>query len=268
MTALPVVSDSLDRYLAEINRFPVLSREEEFELAKRWYEKRDISAAHRLVTSNLRFVVKIALEYRGYGCSLKDLIQEGNIGLMTAVKKFNPYRGYRLITYAAWWIRAFIQEYIIKTKGLVKRGTKALKRKLFYRNTASNPEELDAQPFGTEESLREDLSLDAPISDEDEEKSHLELLRDPSPSQEEVAIEREKQLMLARNVRGALALLTERERYIIEKRIMAERPASLQAIGDELGLTKERIRQIENTAIRKLRKALDRKALPETSSAG
>jgi len=268
MSALPVVSDSLERYLAEINKFPVLSREEEFELARRWYENRDISAAHRLVTSNLRFVVKIALEYRNYGCSLKDLIQEGNMGLMTAVKKFNPYRGYRLITYAAWWIRAFIQEYIIKTRGLVKKGTKALKRRLFYRNEPL-PAELDGSGFPAEDVAAADLSLDAPISgDGEEEKSHLELLKDPSPSQEEVVMEQEERLLATRDVRNALALLNDRERYIIERRIMAEKPLSLQAIGNELGLTKERIRQIESAAIKKLREALNRKALPAVATQG
>ncbi len=268
MTALPVVSDSLERYLAEINKFPVLSREEEFELARKWYEKRDIHAAHRLVTSNLRFVVKIALEYRNYGCGLKDLIQEGNMGLMTAVKKFNPYRGYRLITYAAWWIRAFIQEYIIKTRGIVKRGTKALKRRLFYRNTQPTTEEMDTHSAQAGEATSAELSLDTPIGDGEEDRSYVELLKDPAPSQEEVVMERQERSMLAQNVRRAISLLNHRERYIIEKRFMAEKPASLQAIGDELGLTKERIRQIESAAIKKLRESLNRKALPEATTRG
>ena len=263
MTALPVLSDSLERYMAEVNKFPLLSREEEFELAKRWYEKGDVGAAHRLVTSNLRFVVKIALEYRNYGCSLKDLIQEGNIGLMTAVKKFNPYRGYRLITYAAWWIRAFIQEYIIKTKGLVKRGTKALKRRLFYR--AKTAQEQAAKDVAAE-LVAAELSLDAPIGDGEDEKCHIELLKDPSPSQEELVMEAQQRLVASELVKNALSLLNDRERYIIEKRIMAEKPLSLQAIGDELGLTKERVRQIEGAALKKLRQILNRKALPQPTA--
>src|SRR3989337_3158734 len=119
---LPVVSDSIQSYLAEVNRYPVRSAEDEFTVAERYYRNRSIEDAHTLVTSNLKYVVKIALEYRNYGCRLADLIQEGNIGLMTAVKKFDPYKGFRLITYAKWWIKAFIQDFILKTTGLVKRG--------------------------------------------------------------------------------------------------------------------------------------------------
>src|SRR3972149_1876841 len=136
---LPVVSDSIQSYLAEVNRYPVLSAEDEFTVAERYYRNRPIEDAHTLVASNLRYVVKIALEFRNYGCRLADLIQEGNIGLMMAVKKFNPFKGFRLITYATWWIKSFIQDFILKSKGLVRRAARDLKRKLFYRTPSELP---------------------------------------------------------------------------------------------------------------------------------
>lgn len=263
--SLPVVSDSLQNYLAEINRFPILSKEEEFRLAVRYYEKKDVDAAHTLVTSNLRFVVKVALEYRNYGVSLKDLIQEGNIGLMTAVKKFNPYKGYRLITYAVWWIRSFIQDYILRTRGLVRRGSKELKKKLFYRNMPALGQGCEASGGDVRNEVTDetsawtittnDLYLDTPISDDDM-KTHLDGLVDPNASQEELVAEREVEAIVKRDITRALALLDERERFVIENRVMAEKPRSLQRIGDELGLTRERVRQIEGTALRKLQKAL------------
>ncbi len=263
--SLPVVSDSLQNYLAEINRFPILSKEEEFRLAVRYYEKKDVDAAHTLVTSNLRFVVKVALEYRNYGVSLKDLIQEGNIGLMTAVKKFNPYKGYRLITYAVWWIRSFIQDYILRTRGLVRRGSKELKKKLFYRNMPALGQGCEASGSDVRNEVTDetsawtittnDLYLDTPISDDDM-KTHLDGLVDPNASQEELVAESEVEAIVKRDITRALALLDERERFVIENRVMAEKPRSLQRIGDELGLTRERVRQIEGTALRKHQKAL------------
>jgi RNA polymerase sigma-32 factor len=264
--SLPVLSDTLGIYLAEINRFPILTREEEHRVALRYYEKKDLDAAHKLVTSNLRFVVKIALEYRNYGCSLKDLIQEGNLGLMTAVKKFNPHKGTRLITYAVWWIRSFIQEFILKTKGFVKRNSKALKRHLFYRDKAeaSLPDAEKVRPLPPAlNQAPTDLSLDTPIGEE--ETTHLDTLRDLNPGQEEAIADAQERAIVKNKVNRALALLNEKERFIIEKRIMAEEPLSLRFIGERLGLSRERIRQIESAALKKLQKILPGKAPSQLS---
>ncbi|MBI5599725.1 MAG: sigma-70 family RNA polymerase sigma factor [Deltaproteobacteria bacterium] len=265
MNAAYTITDSLHSYLAEINRFPVLSKDEEHRLALRWHEKRDLDAAHRLVTSNLRFVVKIALEYKNYGAGLKDLIQEGNIGLMTAVKKFNPYRGYRLITYAAWWIKSMIQDYILRTKGIVKRPANALKRRLFYKNILpENPKE-NTPPIPASLALAEaiiganDVSLDASISptgNNNDEKTQLEMLASADPSVDERLIEAEEYSMVKRDVNTAMTLLSERERLVIEKRVLSDNPESLQTVGDGLGITRERVRQIESSALRKLKNAL------------
>ncbi|MBI5559897.1 MAG: sigma-70 family RNA polymerase sigma factor [Deltaproteobacteria bacterium] len=267
---LPVLDDSLQSYLIEINRFPVLSRDEEHEISVRWYEKKDIDAAHTLVTSNLKFVVKLALEYRDYGCNLKDMVQEGNIGLMTAVKKFNPYRGCRLITYAAWWIRSFMQEYILRTKGLVKRSTKALKKRLFYKNRQEDPEKSPAGcGLTVEDGLyvtdisANDISLDSSINNADNEKTLIEKLTSPAPTQEETVSMAEEHAIVKRDVYDALALLSEKEQFVIEKRVMADEPESLQSIGKEMGLTRERVRQIENSALKKLRTSLSKETSPQ-----
>lgn len=254
--SLPVLSDSLQSYFAEINRYPLLSAEDEFKVAERYHKARSLDDAHILVTSNLRYVVKIALEYRDYGCRLADLIQEGNIGLMTAVKKFNPFKGFRLITYATWWIRSFMQEFILRTRGMVKRGAKALKRKLFYRTG----------PLGTGEGevdVTSDLSLDAALTAEQDGATHLDMLADLSPSQEEKVATTETTAIVKREINGALARLSEKERFVIENRLMSEEPESLQVIGDRLGLSRERVRQIENEALKKLHRSLDKSAAKE-----
>ncbi|MFQ5585860.1 MAG: RNA polymerase factor sigma-32 [Thermodesulfobacteriota bacterium] len=268
---LPVPANSLEIYLAQIGQFPLLNREEEERLAVRYNREGDIDAAHQLVTANLRFVVKIALEYRHYGLKLADLIQEGNIGLMKAVKKFDPYKGYRLITYAVWWIRSYIQAYILRGWSLVKRGGRELRKKLFYQFSKSreaisaltensddtgdpdyhHPVQLSAITSG------HDLSLNESI-DGDNSTTHLDFLSDSSPNQEEVVVENEERCLARRSVSTALATLNERERYVVEKRVMEDVPASLQAIGDELGLTRERVRQIEGEALKKLRMRIPR----------
>jgi RNA polymerase sigma-32 factor len=249
------LSDSIQSYLYDINRFPVLSQEEELKIAERYYREKGLDDAKKLVTSNLRYVVKIALEYRNYGCRIADLIQEGNIGLMVAVKKFNPYKGFRLITYATWWIRSFIQDFILKTTGLVKRGSKALKRKLFYKkdhaeeglSTRDRTDENDAYPY--------ELSLDNPIAD-DGRTTHLDMLCDTRPGQEETASVKEEQALAKREIKNALSSLNDKERFVIENRVMADPPESLQDLGDRLGLTRERVRQIEAQALKKLEKTL------------
>jgi RNA polymerase sigma-32 factor len=255
---------------------PILSPEEEFELALRYREKADSEAAHRLITSNLRFVVKIALEYKNYGLKLLDLIQEGNIGLMMAVKKFDPRRGYRLISYAVWWIRAYIQNFIIKSWSLVKIGTTQAQKKLFYKlgkvrrlleaPQGDHPRSYEdiAKDLGVkEEEIHEmeqrmggrDLSLDLPF-DEDQELTPLALLPNDAPDQEDVLIRSQDSQIQKDEVSKALARLNERERYIITQRIMRDKPLTLREIGDTLKLSRERIRQIEKEALIKLRREM------------
>lgn len=268
------LSDNLGTYLAEIDKYPLLTPEKERELAIRYYEHGDLKAAQELVTSNLRFVVKIAAEYRHYGMRMLDLIQEGNLGLMMAVKKYNPHRGYRLITYAVWWIRAYIQKYILTTWSMVKIGTTQAQRKLFYKlNQAKRALRGGKAPGGQEEtdSLAEalqvrdkdvlemelrmaarDFSLDAAI-DEDGEISYLDRLQDPGPDQETILIEAEEAEQRELGVQKALAKLNDREAYIVEKRILADKPATLQEVGEHLHISRERVRQLEAAALKKLK---------------
>jgi RNA polymerase sigma-32 factor len=273
---LPVVPNSLELYLAQINQFPLLQPHEELELAVRFREKSDVDAAHKLITSNLRFVVKVALEYKSYAVKLLDLIQEGNIGLMMAVKKFNPYRGYRLISYAIWWIRAYIQNFIIKTWSLVKIGTTQTQKKLFYSlgktkkilkskesegdNVHALAEALDVTDHDIvdmeQRMSHRDFSLDS-VLDEDQETTHLDLLADERPNQEEIVSEMEERQYAKQRVDRALRCLSPKEKYVIENRIMAHDPATLQEIGDTLNLSRERVRQIECEALKKLKGELN-----------
>ena len=269
---VPALTGTLDRYIAEINQFPLLTPEEEFSLAVRLKKFNDMEAAEKLVVSNLRFVVKIAHEYRNYGIKLADLIQEGNIGLMHAVKKFDPYKGYRLISYAVWWIRAYMQNYIIKTWSLVKIGTTQAQRKLFFKLgqakrklealSQKNPEfgeiaaSLGVKSVEIEEmDLRmsnRDVSLDAFIND-DSDATHIDYLTYDGEDQETALIRKEEMDILKSHIAGALNKLTEKEKYIIKKRVMADDPMTLQEIGDRYKITRERARQIEKQALKKLR---------------
>jgi RNA polymerase sigma-32 factor len=270
---LPTVKNSMESYLTQINQFPLLTREEEFKIAVKYRKYNDIEAAQQLITSNLRFVVKVAFEYKSYGVKLQDLIQEGNIGLMMAVKKFNPYKGYRFISYAIWWIRAYIQNFIIKTWSLVKIGTTQAQKKLFYKigkvRKALESGGADEKKYDrlakdldvAKEDIIEmeqrmsarDLSLDAPF-DESQELTHLELLREDSLNQEEAIAQEEEKKIREREVQDAMKRLNEKEVYVIKSRIMAEEPLTLQEIGDHLKLSRERVRQIESEALKKLRK--------------
>jgi RNA polymerase sigma-32 factor len=272
---VPVVTGTLDVYVAEINRFPILTAEEEFELAVRFKKYNDMEAAEKLVVSNLRFVVKIAHEYRSYGMKLPDLVQEGNIGLMHAVKKFDPYKGYRLISYAVWWIRAYIQNYLIKSWSLVKIGTTQAQRKLFFklgqaRKKLENLSEKHAEFAEIAESLgvkaeeiaemetrmgSRDLSLNAVVS-EDGESTHMDYLTDDSEDQEAFLIRQEEMSIVQRNVAGALAKLNEKESFIIRNRVMADNPLTLQEVGDHFRVTRERARQIEKQALKKMALAI------------
>jgi RNA polymerase sigma-32 factor len=272
---LPKVSNALDVYVAQINQFPILTAEEEFKLAVRYGKHDNMEAAEKLVVSNLRFVVKIAHEYKGYGIKLLDLIQEGNIGLMHAVKKFDPYKGYRLISYAVWWIRAYMQNFIIKSWSLVKIGTTQAQRKLFFKlNQAKRklqgislkkPEFTEiAESLNVKESEIEemdcrlnnrDLSLDATISDESE-SSHIDYLTFEGEDQEKALIKKEETALAKNKIDRALSKLNDRENYIMKNRIMADNPETLREIGERFNITRERTRQIEKAALRKLRTAI------------
>lgn len=271
---LPVVSDSLSRYLCEIKRFPLLDEQEERRLALRLYEHGELSAAQTLITSNLRFVVKIAAEYRNYGLKMLDLIQEGNIGLMMAVKKYNPHKGFRLISYAVWWIRAYIQNYIVSAWSLVKIGTTQAQRKLFFklkqarnaiRQMTGGDDDLpavarmldvdEADLIEMSQRLQGEVSLDAELVP-GEAGGALELLVDERPNQEVLVGELQEQQLLQQQVAAALGQLGERERYVVEQRICADEPLTLQEIAGHFSVSRERVRQIEENAVRKLRKAL------------
>jgi RNA polymerase sigma-32 factor len=272
---LSVADDSFEQYMTEVNRFALLSAEEEYALAVRLHRDHDLDAAHRLVCANLRFVVKVALEYRGYGLRLLDLIQEGNIGLMHAVKKFDPYKGYRLISYAVWWIRAYIQNYIIRSWSMVKIGTTQAQRKLFFKlNRAKkdlealsqkNPEfreiaeslnvkEIDVEEMGLRLGNR-DVSLNAYLNDE-EDSTYLDFLTYQGEDQEAELIRKEEMELVQKNITGAMEKLSERESFIIKNRIMADEPLTLQEVGDHYKITRERARQIEKQALKKLQLAL------------
>ncbi|OGP54141.1 MAG: RNA polymerase subunit sigma-70 [Deltaproteobacteria bacterium RBG_13_52_11b] len=275
MTNLPVVKNSLESYLTQINRFPLLTQEEEFKLATRYRKDNDIESAQKLITSNLRFVVKVVFEYKSYGVKLLDLIQEGNIGLMMAVKKFDPYKGYRFISYAVWWIRAYIQNFIIKTWSLVKIGTTQAQKKLFYKigkvrkaleSDQDNEKKYDVLANDLDVAKEEimemeqrmsarDLSLDAPF-DEDHELTPLDLLQEGSVNQEDALIAEQEKKILETEVLDAMRRLNEKETFVIKNRIMAESPLTLQEIGDHLKLSRERVRQIESEALKKLKREM------------
>lgn len=266
------VRDSLQVFLDEVARYPVLSKEKEHELAVKYHESSDIEAAKTLVSSNLRFVIKIATRYATYGYPLLDLIQEGTIGLMMAVRKFNPYKGTRLITYGVWWIKVYIQNYIKKTCSLVKMGASNGSGKLSLksgnksgsrgdktRQPGQNPavrESLEGLIDTEFSAFRRDLSLDA-VSGEDDSLTYLDLLEDTEPLPEEVVEHVEMKSINTEGLKQGLECLTPRERYIIEKRYNSDPPMKLRELGDELGISKERVRQIESQSLLKLRSAIN-----------
>src|SRR5712692_1366847 len=277
--ALPIIGDGgLSRYLAEIRKFPLLDPQEEYMLAKRWREHQDTEAAHRLVTSHLRLVAKIAMGYRGYGLPINEVIAEGNIGLMQAVKRCEPERGFRLATYAMWWIRAAIQEYILRSWSLVKMGTTANQKKLFFnlRKAKSKitafeegdmrPEqvELIAKRLGVTEQdvvdmnrrLGGDVSLNAPIREEGDSGEWQDWLVDDSASQESRLAESEESDNRRQALLHALGVLNKRERRIFEARRLADEPITLVELAQEFGVSRERVRQIEARAFEKVQKAV------------
>ncbi len=281
---LPAHTTSLQRYMAELSNYPVLSREEEYELAMKYKNDGDLDAARKLVTSNLKFVVKVANEYKNYGLNTMDLIQEGNIGLMQAVKGFDPNKGYRIISYAVWWIRAYIQNYIIKSWSLVKVGTTQAQRKLFYKlRSTKNQLELGDGNLSAEDYKEladklnvsnqaviemdkrmggKDFSLDAEIKG-DTELSHMDFLADDDVNQEELITKAEEDDIVKSGMVDALKVLKDRERFIIENRILSDKPLTLEELGEKYNISRERVRQIENAALKKMKGVLKEKGISE-----
>jgi RNA polymerase sigma-32 factor len=273
---------NLSRYLQEIRKFPLLEPQEEFMLAKAWREHGDSKAAHRLVTSHLRLVAKIAMGYRGYGLPVSELISEGNVGMMQAVKRYDPERGFRLATYAMWWIKASIQEYILHSWSLVKIGTTAAQKKLFFnlRKIKGQLKALDegdlrpdqvkriATQLGvTEEDvvsmnrrLAGDSSLNAPVRNDAESGEWQDWLVDDTMDQETALAESEERENRREMLNDALKGLNARERRVFEARRLAEDPLTLEELSAEFGVSRERIRQIEVRAFEKVQKAVQKAA--------
>jgi RNA polymerase sigma-32 factor len=274
----------LSRYLTEIRKFPMLARDEEFMLAKAWKEHQDSDAAHKMVTSHLRLVAKIAMGYRGYGLPIGEVISEGNVGLMQAVKKFEPDKGFRLATYAMWWIRASIQEYILRTWSQVKMGTTAAQKKLFFnlRKAKSQiaafqegdllPDQVTtiATKLGVLESevismnrrlSGPDASLNAPVRGDSEAEWQDWLADENQVSQETAFAETEEKTQRMGLLGDAMSLLTERERHIITERRLKDEPTTLETLAAHYGVSRERVRQIEVRAFDKLQKAMQAAAV-------
>lgn len=275
---LPTLSPegSLSQYLQDIRKFPMLEADQEYMLAKAWTEHEDKEAAHQLVTSHLRLVAKIAMGYRGYGLPVADLISEGNVGMMQAVKRFDPEKGFRLATYAMWWIRAAIQEYILRSWSLVKIGTTAAQKKLFFNlrrlkgqieaieegdllpeHVTTIAEKLDVSEGDVISMNRRltahDHSLNAPLR-ADAEGEWQDWLVDESPDQEMVAADKEEREIRLGLLGDAMEELNERERHILTERRLAEPPKTLEELSQEYGVSRERIRQIEVRAFEKVQK--------------
>src|ERR1700692_3482573 len=277
---LPVLNgeSGLSRYLSEIRKFPMLEPQQEYMFAKRWREHDDRDAAHHLVTSHLRLVAKIAMGYRGYGLPISEVVSEGNVGLMQAVKRFEPEKGFRLATYAMWWIKASIQEYILRSWSLVKMGTTANKKKLFFnlrkaKSKISALEEGDMRPdqvkliakrLGVTEQdvidmnrrLGGDASLNAPIREDGDSGEWMDWLVDDGVSQESRLAESEQSENRHKALGDALTVLNDRERRIFEARRLADDPITLEELADEFGVSRERVRQIEVRAFEKVQKAV------------
>ncbi len=281
--ALPMLTaeGGLSRYLEEIRRFPMLEPQQEYMLAKSWREHGDRDAAHKLVTSHLRLVAKIAMGYRGYGLPISEIVSEGNVGLMQAVKRFEPEKGFRLATYAMWWIKAAIQEYILRSWSLVKMGTTANQKKLFFnlrkaKSKISALQEGDLRPeqvatiakrLGVTEKdvvdmnrrLGGDSSLNAPIRDDGDSGEWQDWLQDDSAGQEETMAAGEELDNRRQALKSALSVLNDRERRIFEARRLADDPVTLEELAEEFGVSRERVRQIEVRAFEKVQKAVKNK---------
>ena len=273
---LPVPANSLEKYLAEISNYKILTKEQEMKYALDYKETGNVESARKLITSNLKFVVKIAIEYKNYGLNIMDIIQEGNLGLMKAITKFDPTKRYRLISYGVWWIRAYIQNFIMKNWSLIKIGTTQAQRKLFYKiRSAKNKydkgnmtredyyktlsddlkisikeiREMDLRMSGKEFSLDEQII-------EGEPQTKLDFLESNQKSQEEISIDNQQSSSLKKGLEKALSKLDEREKFIIENRLLTENQKTLEDIGKQFKISRERVRQIEKNAITKIRKIL------------
>lgn len=279
---LPATTNTIERYLAEISNHPVLSREEEHKLATKYKEDGDLEAARQLIRANLKFVVKVANEYKNYGINPMDVIQEGNLGLMQAVKRFDPIRGYRLISYAVWWIRAYIQNYVVKTWSLVKVGTTQAQRKLFYKlRSTKNEMDLTKQQLSPEDyklladklgvpdqaviemdkrMKTKDFSLDTEIKDKSE-ATHLDFLQDKRLDQEDLISKAQEEVVVQEGLSDALEILSDREKYIIKNRVLSESPLTLEEIGQKYEISRERVRQIESAALKKIRTVFEDKGI-------
>ena len=274
----------LSRYLTEIRKFPMLSKDEEFMLAQRWKEHQDPQAAHKMVTSHLRLVAKIAMGYRGYGLPIGEVISEGNVGLMQAVKKFEPEKGFRLATYAMWWIRASIQEYILRSWSLVKMGTTAAQKKLFFNLRKANsqiaafqegdlrPEQvseiatklgvLDSEVISMNRRLSgPDASLNAPLRADGESEWQDWLADEDQVSQETRVAEDEEKSLRMSLLEEAMVELTDRERHILTERRLKDEPTTLEELAAQYGVIRERVRQIEVRAFEKLQKTMREAAI-------
>jgi RNA polymerase sigma-32 factor len=286
VSSLSVMSPDggLSRYLTEIRKFPMLPKDEEFMLAQRWKEHQDSEAAHKMVTSHLRLVAKIAMGYRGYGLPIGEVISEGNVGLMQAVKKFEPDKGFRLATYAMWWIRASIQEYILRSWSLVKMGTTAAQKKLFFnlRKAKSqiaafqdgdlHPDQvsyiatklgvLDSEVISMNRRLGgPDASLNAPLRADGESEWQDWLADDNQVSQETVVAENQEKSMRMSLLEEAMVELTDRERHILTERRLKDDPTTLEDLASQYGVSRERVRQIEVRAFEKLQKSMREAAI-------
>jgi RNA polymerase sigma-32 factor len=280
--ALPTVpvEGGLAQYFREAWRFPILGAEEEYMLAKRWREHDDVEAAHALVTSHLRLVAKIAMKYRGYGLPVADLVSEGNIGLMKAVRKFEPDLGFRLSTYAIWWIKAAITEYVLRSWSLVKMGTVAAQKKLFFslRRIKGQMKILDNGELDSEQATRlaealnvserevvamnarmssRDLSLNAPVTKDGDMTEFLDTLVDEHPSPEAIVAEEEELTQRRSLLEQALTTLPERERHILVERRLKDDPSTLEVLGQVYGISRERVRQLEVRAFEKLKREME-----------
>ncbi len=285
---LPVLSheSGFYKYLQEINKIPSLSQEEEFMLAKAYLEENDIAAAHKLVTSHLKLVAKLALSYRNYGLPVVELVSEGNLGLMQAIKKYNPDLGFRLSTYAMWWIKASIQEYILKSWSLVKIGTTTAQKKLFFslgkiKNRLANvysrkiteddfPEIADKLEVSTKEVADMnrrmsggDISLNSPYGSEESSSEMLDFVAETRPSQEVILANRQDNSNKHKLLLQGMTMLNERELFILQSRKLLEDPLTLDELSQKFNISKERVRQIENRAFEKLQEYI----LAETATA-
>ncbi len=283
MTALTLpavpIEGGLSRYFREVWGFPILEKEEEQLLAIRWRDKGDTEAAHKLVTSHLRLVAKMAMKYRGYGLPVADLVSEGNIGLMKAVKKFNPDLGFRLSTYAMWWIKAAITEYILKSWSMVKLGTVASQKKLFFslRSLKGRLNILDSGELTPEQDNRlsekmnltsdeiikmnrslssRDMSLNTPLATDEEGMEFQDTLVEEGPGPERQVADAEEFSYHSSILRGVIETLPEREREIIIERRLKEEPKTLEQLGQKFGISRERVRQLEVRAFEKVQKAV------------